>query len=95
MIHKLFEVIEDRKSNPLEESYTNRLFSEGQDRILQKIGEESTELIIAANNQGDRRLVEEAADLIYHMFVLLAFRDIPFADVEKELERRHTGKLDD
>lgn len=89
MIYHLFDLIEDRKKNPRPNSYTNALLSAGQDKILQKVGEECTELIIAAANQGERRIIEEFADLIYHGLVLLAAHDISLADVENELQRRH------
>ena len=89
MIHELFKIIEDRKRNPKEGSYTNYLFESGQDMIAQKFGEEAIELIIAASNQSSNRLIEESADLIYHLLVLLAYKDITPADIEKELETRH------
>jgi phosphoribosyl-ATP pyrophosphohydrolase len=91
MIYRLNEIINNRKNNPRLGSYTNTLLDSGQDRILQKIGEESTELILAASNQGDQRLIEEMTDLFYHSLVLLAFRNIPFSDIEKEMEKRHSG----
>ncbi len=92
MFHQLFEIIEDRKRRPRHGSYTNSLLDSGQDRILQKLGEECIEVIVAAANQGDRRLTEEFADLIYHGFVLLASRDITLEQIERELERRHLGR---
>ena len=95
MIYQLFEIIENRKRQPREGSYTNTLLDSGEDRILQKLGEESVELIIAAANQGDERLIEEFSDLIYHGFVLLASRDIPLGRIEKELERRHLRKREE
>ena len=84
MIHRLFDIIEDRRARPRQGSYTNALLDAGQDRILQKLGEECTELIIAAANQGDERLIEEFADLLYHSFVLLASRDIGLVQIERE-----------
>ncbi len=89
MIHQLFNIIEDRKRNPTEGSYTNKLFEAGQDRIAQKFGEEAIELIIAANSQSNKQVIDESADLIYHLLVLLVFKDISLADIEKELEERH------
>jgi phosphoribosyl-ATP pyrophosphohydrolase len=91
MIRELFTIIEDRKRNPIKDSYTNSLFESGQDRIVQKFGEEAVEVIISATNQGNDRLVEETADLIYHLLVLLAYKDISLADIEKELKARHEG----
>jgi len=91
MISQLFKIIEDRKQNPKTDSYTNQLFELGQDRILQKVGEEAVEVIIAASNQGKRRLIEETSDLVYHLLVMLSFQGIPLSAVEKELEKRHHG----
>ena len=82
-------VIADRKANPDEGSYTSALFREGINKISQKVGEESTETIVAALGQTDDRVVSEVADLMYHMLVLLAARGLTLADVEAELERRH------
>jgi phosphoribosyl-ATP pyrophosphohydrolase len=88
-IQWLFEVIEDRKKNPSEKSYTASLFKEGLPKIAQKVGEEGTEVVVAALAQDDRRLVEEVADLTYHTLVLLAARGLSPAEVLSELEKRH------
>jgi phosphoribosyl-ATP pyrophosphohydrolase/phosphoribosyl-AMP cyclohydrolase len=85
----LDSVIAGRKADPQAGSYTNRLLEEGLEKISQKVGEESTETIVAALGQSDERLVGEAADLLYHTLVLLAARGLSLADVEAELERRH------
>ena len=85
----LFEVIEDRKNNPTEKSYTSRLFNEGLPRIAQKVGEEGTEVVVAALAQEDQRLIEEVADLTYHTLVLLAARNIDPTQILAELEKRH------
>jgi phosphoribosyl-ATP pyrophosphohydrolase len=85
----LFEVIEDRKNNPTENSYTAGLFAEGLPKIAQKVGEESAEVIVAALAQDDQRLVEEVADLTYHTLVLLSARGLTPGQVFAELERRH------
>jgi phosphoribosyl-ATP pyrophosphohydrolase len=89
MLKELFQIIEDRKVNPTNESYTAKLFADGEDRILQKIGEEAVELILAAKGQGNQRLVEETADLVYHVLVILAAKGITLEDVESELRNRH------
>jgi phosphoribosyl-ATP pyrophosphohydrolase len=89
MLNELFTIIEDRKVNPTEKSYTARLLAEGEDRILQKVGEEVVEVILAAKGQGDQRLIEEVADLFYHTLVLLAAKGLTFGDVEMELRERH------
>ncbi len=90
MLHKLFDIIEVRKANPTPDSYTAKLFSAGEDEIVKKVGEEAVEVILAAKSQGDARLIEESADLIYHLLVLLSSRGLTLADVEDELARRHS-----
>jgi phosphoribosyl-ATP pyrophosphohydrolase len=92
MLTKLFEIIQDRAQNPQQGSYTNALLDAGYQKIAQKVGEEAIEVIIAAGKQGRQRTIEESADLIYHLFVLLVQEDISLQEVEKELEKRHTGK---
>lgn len=87
-INDLFTVIQNRKSNPQSDSYTNKLFNQGEDEIIKKIGEEAVEIILAAKGQGNQRLVEESADLIYHLLVLLASRDLTWDDVLVELGQR-------
>jgi phosphoribosyl-ATP pyrophosphohydrolase len=88
-IQWLFDVIEDRKQNPSEKSYTASLFSEGLAKIAQKVGEEGTEVVVAALAQDDQRLIEEVADLTYHTLVLLSARNINPNQIFAELERRH------
>jgi phosphoribosyl-ATP pyrophosphohydrolase len=89
MLTELFQIIEGRKANPTKESYTAKLLSDGEDRILQKVGEEAVELILAAKGQGNQRLIEETADLFYHILVLLAAKGLTLDDVETELRERH------
>ncbi|HDX9631015.1 TPA: phosphoribosyl-ATP diphosphatase [Bacillus cereus] len=88
----LYETIEERKENPLPESYTNYLFSKGEDKILKKIGEECTEVIIASKNNDKEELVKEMVDVLYHCFVLLAEKNIALEDVTREVKERN-GKL--
>ena len=88
-IQWLFDVIETRKRNPSETSYTSRLFAEGLPKIAQKVGEEGTEVVVAALAQDDQRLIEEISDLTYHTLVLLAARGLKIEDVVAELEKRH------
>lgn len=88
-IQWLFDVIEDRKKNQSEKSYTTSLFKEGVPKIAQKVGEEGTEVIVAALAQDDQRLIEEVADLTYHTLVLLAARGLTPAHIVAELEKRH------
>ena len=85
----LFDVIDDRKNNPTEKSYTASLFAEGLPKIAQKVGEEGTEVVVAALAQDDQRLIEEVADLTYHTLVLLAARGLSIQSILDELERRH------
>jgi phosphoribosyl-ATP pyrophosphohydrolase len=88
-IQWLFDVIQERKNNPSEKSYTASLFNEGLPKIAQKVGEEGTEVVVAALAQEDQRLIEEIADLTYHTLVLLAARGLTPAHVMAELEKRH------
>jgi phosphoribosyl-ATP pyrophosphohydrolase len=84
-------VIEDRKQNPPERSYTSRLFAGGVETIGAKIVEEAAEVVEAARESGDegqKHLVHEAGDLIYHLLVMLAQREITLDEVEAELARR-------
>jgi len=90
MIDELYDIILDRKNNPVEGSYTVKLLSSGEDEILKKVGEEAIEVILAAKGQGNQRLVEETADLLYHLLVLLARRDLPPSEVWAELRGRHS-----
>jgi phosphoribosyl-ATP pyrophosphohydrolase/phosphoribosyl-AMP cyclohydrolase len=84
----LENVILDRKANPQPGSYTRQLLDAGEGAILKKVGEEAIEVIVAAQNEGDDRLVSELADLTYHALVLLASRGLSWSDVETELARR-------
>jgi phosphoribosyl-ATP pyrophosphohydrolase len=92
MLNELFAIIEDRKENPAEGSYTNNLLRQGYDKVAQKVGEEAVEVVIAGASQGKQRTIEESADLIYHLFVLLVQQGISLSEVEAELERRHKKK---
>jgi phosphoribosyl-ATP pyrophosphohydrolase/phosphoribosyl-AMP cyclohydrolase len=85
---ELARVIADRKANPVEGSYTAKLFAGGVDRIGKKIGEEATEVVIAAKNADTNELVWETADLLYHALVLLAERGVALDEIGAELSRR-------
>ena len=87
-IAALARTIADRKRTPVEGSYTAKLFAGGVDRIGKKIGEEATEVVIAAKNDDRAELVWETADLLYHALVLLAERGVSLDDVGAELSRR-------
>ena len=88
IINELYEVIKDRKENRDESSYTSYLFNNGIDKILKKLGEECTEVIISAKNNNKEEQVLEIGDLIYHLLVTMAELDITIEDVEKELNKR-------
>lgn len=88
-ISALEAVIAERLRDMPESSYTARLAAAGPHRVAQKIGEEGVELALAAVSDEDSRVTAEAADLLYHVLVLLAMRGLTFADILAELERRH------
>lgn len=88
MLETLEAIIQERKRNPVEGSYTNRLFEAGRATIAQKVGEEAVETIVAALEQGRQEQVSEVADLFYHVLVLMAEMGITLEDVESELENR-------
>ena len=88
VIEELYKVAEERKNNPTEGSYTNYLFDKGIDKILKKIGEETSEVIIASKNNDKDEEVSEICDLIYHLIVLMVNQGIQIEDVSKELEKR-------
>lgn len=95
VLDDLFQLIQDRQTSPQPESYTSRLFSAGLDRICRKVGEEATEVVIAAKNAaegaGASELSAEAADLVYHLLVLLAAAGGSWDDVLAELSRRRAA----
>lgn len=88
ILAKLFEVLKDRRKHPVEKSYTTYLFAEGVDKILKKVGEEATEVVIAAKNGEKASVVSESADLIYHLMVLFVEQGIDLALIYRELEKR-------
>lgn len=87
-IDELYAIILDRQENPSEKSYTSSLFAQGLPRIAQKVGEEGTEVVVAALSQDNARLVEEIADLTYHVLVLMVAKAISPEYVMEELKRR-------
>lgn len=86
---QLYSLIEDRKDNPVDGSYTNYLFDKGIDKILKKIGEESTEVIIGAKNNDNQEIIYEISDLTYHIIVLMIEQGISLDDIKLELSNRH------
>ena len=88
IIDELFAVIEDRRENPKEGSYTNYLLDKGIDKICKKVGEEAAEIIIAAKNAAPDEIRYESADFLYHLLVLLCERGLTPGEVFAELEKR-------
>ena len=88
----LQDLIDKRKTDMPEGSYTAKLFTEGLGKIAQKVGEEAVELIIESREDNDEHLLNEAADLIYHLMVLLSARQLRIEDVIEVLKQRHYGK---
>lgn len=86
---KLYDLVADRKANPKEGSYTNYLFEKGIDKILKKVGEETSEVIIASKNDDPSELIYEISDLAYHMMVLLVEKDISLEAIVEELSKRY------
>ena len=87
-LYGLYETAMDRKKNPEEGSYTTYLFDKGLEKILKKIGEETTEVIVAALSQSDEELIGELNDLLYHLVVLMAEKGITPEQVEEEMRKR-------
>ena len=84
----LYKTIESRKTSKNKNSYTRKLYKEGEKKIAQKFGEESSELIIDFLKGSKKRTTEEAIDVIYHLFVLLSSKKIKFNELEKEILKR-------
>ena len=87
-IEELFDLIENRIKSKKKHSYTNKLLKLGPKKIAQKLGEETTELIIDYLDGSKKRTIEEAADVIYHLLVLLKSKKITLEDINKELNKR-------
>ena len=87
-IYKLYELIRGRKINMTEGSYTTYLFNSGIDKILKKIGEESSEVIIGAKNGSKEEIIYELSDLLYHSLVLMVEKNITLNDIKDELSKR-------
>lgn len=88
IIEEVFNVILDRKSAPKKKSYVSSLFAKGEDAILRKVTEETTELVLASKEGAKKEIVHEAADLFFHMMVLLAYKNVDLLDVFDELKKR-------
>ena len=90
VVHEVIAEIQDRRKNPVEGSYTTYLFREGIDKVLKKVGEESSEVIIGAKNEDKEELTSELSDLIYHSLVLMEIADVSISDVKTELLKRRS-----
>lgn len=88
IIKELYKVIENRKENSIENSYTSYLFQKGLDKVLKKVGEECSEVIIASKNNDKIEMVNEISDLVYHLLVLMVVQGVKIEDVEEELIKR-------
>jgi len=87
-LEELYELIKDRRITNPSGSYVGELNSQGLDRVIQKVGEEAVEVVIAAKNPDKLRLLSESADLLFHLLVLWEQKEIKLSDIEDELERR-------
>ncbi|UCC57702.1 MAG: bifunctional phosphoribosyl-AMP cyclohydrolase/phosphoribosyl-ATP diphosphatase HisIE [Candidatus Bathyarchaeum sp.] len=92
IVERIFEVIKERIRNPTEKSYVSRLTAEGEDAVLQKIGEENVELVLAVKEGNVKEITHEAADVLFHILVLFAQRGLKLTSIFEELERRHKRK---
>jgi len=88
VLKEVYKVIEDRKNNPKPSSYVSTLMAKGFESVLAKIEEESKELIDAAKNKNSSEIIHEAVDLMFHMFILLVFKNVKFEEILKEFKRR-------
>ena len=88
VFQSVYDVILDRKEHPKEGSYTNYLFDKGIDKILKKVGEECTEIVIAAKNPDKEEIKYEISDFLYHVMVLMAQKGVTWEDITRELARR-------
>ncbi len=91
-IFELEKIIGDRYANPVEGSYVNKLRNKGLNKIAQKVGEEGVETVIAALNETEHDLINEASDLVFHLLVLLKEKNISLEKIALNLEGRHSGK---
>jgi len=92
ILERIFEVVVDRIKNPTKQSYVSKLHRKGEDAILQKIGEETTELVLAVKANQLEQIVHEATDTLFFILVLFAQKNLRLQEIFKELERRHQEK---
>ncbi len=91
ILDEIFKIIEDRKKKMPQGSYVATLLKGGDDKVIQKVGEESIEVIIAAKNKNRQKIISEATDLVFHLLVMLSLFKISPTDILKELERRRVA----
>jgi phosphoribosyl-ATP pyrophosphohydrolase len=94
MLERVFEVVKERIRNPSEKSYVSRLTAKGEDAVLQKIGEEAVEIILAAKENKPKEITHEAADEIFHIMVLFAQKGYTLTRIFEELDKRHKNKTE-
>jgi phosphoribosyl-ATP pyrophosphohydrolase/phosphoribosyl-AMP cyclohydrolase len=94
LVERIFEVIKERIRNPTEKSYVSRLTAKGEDAVLQKIGEEAVEIVLAAKEGNAKEVTHEAADVLFHIMVLFAKKGYTLNSIFEELERRHKNKTE-
>jgi phosphoribosyl-ATP pyrophosphohydrolase/phosphoribosyl-AMP cyclohydrolase len=92
ILERIFEVIEERIRNPKRSSYVSKIVAKGENAVLKKIGEEATELVLAAKNGDLKNIIWEAADVMFHILILLGQKKLEVKEVFKELENRHLQK---
>ena len=95
LLKQLFQLVEERKNSDLSNSYTAALFRKGKYRIAQKVGEEAVEVVIAAIKGNKQELVDEASDLVFHLFVLLSDAGVTLDDIIIELQKRRMKRDND
>jgi len=88
----LSKLVNQRKVELPDNSYTTALFNEGSDKIIQKVGEEAVETVIAAKNRNKKEIINETSDLVFHLLVMLAEQEIDFAEIISNLQKRHSDK---
>ena len=91
-ISELYYLLNSRKKELPKNSYSATLFKDGVDKIVQKIGEEATEVVIAGKNESNQRIIEESSDLLYHLLILLIEKNIPLDKIVLELKKRNSTK---
>jgi len=87
-LEKLYSIIKDRIQNGSSESYVASLANRGKDRVIQKVGEEAIEVVIAMKGDDKKEMIAEASDLIFHLLMLLCFQKISVEEIYEELEKR-------